>query len=97
MTSATFAAMSAWGYTTKRDLTGMGNFLMMGVIGIILASVVNMFIGSGITQLAISVLGVLIFVGFTAYDTQRIKADYLEYCVCRKVRTSPPSAACSTR
>ncbi len=79
ITAGTFAAMSAWGYTTKRDLTGMGSFLMMGLIGIIIASLVNAFVGSGITQLIISVVGVLIFVGFTAYDTQRIKADYLEY------------------
>ncbi len=79
ITAGTFAAMSAWGYTTKRDLTGMGSFLMMGLFGIIIASLVNMFIGSAITQFVISIVGVLIFVGLTAYDTQRIKSDYLEY------------------
>jgi FtsH-binding integral membrane protein len=79
ITAGTFAAMSAWGYATKRDLTGMGSFLMMGLFGIIIASLVNMFIGSAITQFVISIVGVLIFVGFTAYDTQRIKSDYLEY------------------
>ncbi len=79
ITAGTFAAMSAWGYATKRDLTGMGSFLMMGLFGIIIASLVNMFIGSAITQFVISIVGVLIFVGLTAYDTQRIKSDYLEY------------------
>jgi len=79
ITAGTFAAMSAWGYATRRDLTAMGSFLMMGLIGIILASVVNMFIGSAMTQFVISILGVLIFTGLTAYDTQRIKADYMEY------------------
>ena len=79
VTAGTFAAMSAWGYATKRDLTGMGSFLMMGLFGIIIASVVNVFIGSAITQFVISIVGVLIFVGLTAYDTQRIKSDYLEY------------------
>ncbi|MSP88486.1 MAG: Bax inhibitor-1/YccA family protein [Alphaproteobacteria bacterium] len=78
ITAATFGAMSLWGYTTKRDLSGMGNFLMMGLIGIIIASIVNIFIGSSALQFAISVIGVLIFVGLTAYDTQRIKEAYLE-------------------
>jgi len=77
ITSATFGAMSLYGYTTKRDLTGMGSFLMMGLIGIIIASVVNMFMQSSVMQFAISVIGVLIFVGLTAYDTQKIRRMYL--------------------
>lgn len=76
ITAGTFGAMSLWGYTTKRDLTGMGNFLTMGLIGIILASVVNIFLGSTGLGFAISVLGVLIFTGLTAYDTQKIKEMY---------------------
>ena len=78
ITSATFAAMSLYGYTTKRDLSGLGSFLFMGLIGIIIASVVNIFIGSTMMQFAISVIGVLVFVGLTAYDTQRIKEMYNE-------------------
>ena len=74
-----FAAMSIWGYTTQRDLTKMGSFLMMGLIGILIAGLVNMFIGSSALQFAISVIGVVVFVGLTAFDTQRIKNDYLEY------------------
>ena len=79
ITAGTFAAMSLWGYTTKRDLSGMGSFLFMGLIGFILASIVNMFIGSSALQFAISVIGVLIFVGLTAYDTQKIKNEYAEW------------------
>ena len=79
ITAGTFGAMSLWGYTTKTDLSRMGSFLMMGLIGIILASVVNMFIGSTGMQFLISIVGVLIFTGLTAYDTQRIKADYVQY------------------
>jgi len=78
ITAATFAAMSLYGYTTKRDLTALGSFLMMGLIGIIIAMVVNLFIGSTMVQFVISVLGVLIFVGLTAYDTQKIKEMYNE-------------------
>ncbi len=78
ITAATFAAMSLYGYTTKRDLTGVGNFLFMGLIGIILASIVNIFIGSTMIQFIVSVLGVIIFVGLTAYDTQKIKEMYNE-------------------
>ncbi len=78
ITAATFASMSVYGYTTKRDLTGLGSFLFMGLIGIILASVVNIFIGSAVMQFAISVIGVLVFVGLTAYDTQKIKEMYYE-------------------
>ncbi len=76
ITSGTFAAMSLYGYTTKRDLTKLGGFLFMGLIGIIIASIVNIFIGSSAMQFAISVIGVLVFVGLTAYDTQSIKNMY---------------------
>ena len=77
ITSGTFGAMSIYGYTTKRDLTKFGSFLMMGLIGIIIASVVNMFMQSTMMHFVISILGVLIFVGLTAYDTQKIKNMYL--------------------
>ena len=76
LTTGTFGAMSLYGYTTKRDLTKLGGFLFMGLIGIIIASVVNMFVGSTALQFAISVIGVLVFVGLTAYDTQNIKNMY---------------------
>lgn len=79
ITAGTFAAMSLFGYATKRDLTKVGSFLMMGLFGIILAMLVNMFVGSSAIQFAISVLGVLIFTGLTAWDTQRIKADFVEF------------------
>jgi FtsH-binding integral membrane protein len=74
--AATFGAMSLFGYTTKRDLTQFGSFLIMGLIGVILAMVVNIFLQSSALGFAISVLGVLIFVGLTAYDTQKIKNLY---------------------
>ena len=74
--SATFGAMSIYGYTTKRDLTKLGSFLMMGLIGIIIASIVNIFMKSSMMYFVISILGVLIFVGLTAYDTQKIKNMY---------------------
>ena len=77
ITAGTFGAMSIYGYTTKRDLTKLGSFLMMGLIGIIIASIVNMFMQSTMMHYVISVLGVLIFVGLTAYDTQKIKNMYL--------------------
>ena len=76
ITSATFGAMSIYGYTTKRDLTKLGSFLMMGLIGIIIASLVNIFLKSSMMHFIISILGVLIFVGLTAYDTQKIKNMY---------------------
>ncbi len=76
ITAGTFAGMSLFGYTTKRDLTGWGSFLMMGLIGIIIASLVNIFIASSAIHFAVSVIGVLVFVGLTAYDTQRIKEEY---------------------
>ncbi len=79
VTAGMFAGVSLYGYTTRTDLTRMGSFMMMGLIGLILAIVVNMFVQSGPLALAISVIGVIVFVGLTAYDTQRIKADYLEY------------------
>ena len=78
ITAGTFAGMSLYGYTTKRDLSGMGSFLMMGLIGIIIASVVNMFLASSALHFIISVIGVLVFIGLTAYDTQKIKSLYLE-------------------
>ena len=74
----TFGALSLYGYTTKRDLTGFGSFLIMGLFGIIIAMVVNIFLHSSALQFAVSVLGVLIFAGLTAYDTQRIKSMYWE-------------------
>ena len=76
ITAGTFGAMSLYGYTTKRDLTKLGGFLFMGLIGIIIASIVNIFIQSSAMQFAISVIGVLVFVGLTAYDTQNIKNMY---------------------
>jgi len=77
-TSAAFAGLSLYGYTTKRDLSGFGSFLIMGVIGLLVASVVNIFVGSAALTFAISVIGVLIFAGLTAYDTQTIKTTYLQ-------------------
>src|SRR5579863_9240381 len=78
ITAGTFAAMSLWGYTTQRDLTQFGSFLFMGLIGIIIASLVNMFVHSSAMQFAISVGGVLVFTGLTAWDTQQIKESYYE-------------------
>ena len=74
--AAAFAGLSLWGYTTKRNLTGMGQFLIMGVVGILVAMLINMFVQSGPLDLVISVLGVLLFAGLTAYDTQKIKSMY---------------------
>jgi len=78
VTAASFGALSLYGYTTKRDLSAMGSFLVMGLFGLIIASIVNVFLASSAMQFAISVIGVLIFAGLTAYDTQRIKELYLE-------------------
>ncbi|CAN7597598.1 Bax inhibitor-1/YccA family protein [Rhizobium leguminosarum] len=78
VTAASFGALSLYGYTTKRNLSAMGSFLIMGLFGLIIASLVNIFLASSAVQFAISVLGVLIFAGLTAYDTQRIKELYLE-------------------
>ena len=79
VTSIAFAGLSLYGYVTKRDLSGMGTFLMMGLIGLIVASIVNIFLGSGALAFAISVIGLLIFAGLTAFDTQRIKTDYIAH------------------
>jgi uncharacterized protein len=76
VTAASFGALSLWGYTTTRDISGWGSFLFMGLIGIILAMIVNIFLGSPAVQFAISIIGVLIFAGLTAYDTQRLKNTY---------------------
>jgi FtsH-binding integral membrane protein len=78
ITAASFGALSLYGYTTKRDLTAMGSFLFMGLIGIILASLINIFLQSSALQFAISAIGVLVFAGLTAYDTQNIKEMYYE-------------------
>lgn len=76
ITAATFGSTSLYGYATKRDLTGMGSFMFMGLIGIIIASVVNIFLQSGPLGFALSVIGVLVFTGLTAWDTQQIKTMY---------------------
>ena len=77
ITAASFGALSLWGYTTQRDLSGMGSFLLMGLFGVVLASLVNLFMHSTALQFAISVIGVGVFAGLTAYDTQRLKNEYL--------------------
>jgi FtsH-binding integral membrane protein len=79
ITAGTFAAMSLYGYTTQRDLSQWGSFLFMGLIGIIIASLVNLFLASSALQFAISVIGVIVFTGLTAWDTQQIKEMYYEY------------------
>jgi FtsH-binding integral membrane protein len=76
-TAIAFLGLSLYGYTTKRDLSGMGSFLIMGVIGLIVASLINIFLQSSALQFAVSLLGVLIFAGLTAYDTQRLKSEYV--------------------
>jgi FtsH-binding integral membrane protein len=76
VTAISFGGLSLYGYTTKRNLSGLGTFLMMGLIGLVVASLVNMFIASSATQFVISVIGVLIFAGLTAYDTQNLKRTY---------------------
>lgn len=76
VTAASFGALSLWGYTTKRDMTAWGSFLFMGLVGIIIAMLVNLFLASAALQFAISAIGVLIFAGLTAYDTQRLKNTY---------------------
>jgi FtsH-binding integral membrane protein len=81
ITSIAFAGLSLYGYTTKKDLSGMGTFLMMGLIGLIVAMVVNIFLASSALSFAISVIGVLIFAGLTAYDTQSIKNEYLQHAM----------------
>ncbi len=79
VTSIAFAALSLYGYTTKRSLSAMGSFLMMGLIGLIVAMIVNIFLASAALDFAISAIGVLIFAGLTAWDTQKIKGDYIEH------------------
>jgi len=79
ISAAAFGGLSLWGYTTQRDLTGMGSFLMMGLIGIIIASLVNIFLRSSGLDWIVSVVGVLVFAGLTAYDTQKIKEMYSAY------------------
>ncbi len=79
VTAIAFAGLSLYGYTTKKDLSGMGTFLMMGLIGLIVASIVNIFLASSALAFAVSVIGVLIFAGLTAYDTQNIKNTYLQH------------------
>ncbi len=79
ITAISFAALSLWGYTTKKDISGWGSFLIMGVIGLLVASIVNIFLGSPAIMFAISALGVLIFAGLTAYDTQKIKVEYIQH------------------
>jgi len=76
--AAMFGATSLYGYTTKRDLTKMGSFLMMGLIGVVIASVANIFIGSSALQFAVSIIGIIVFTGLTAWDTQNIKEQYAE-------------------
>ena len=79
ITSISFAGLSLWGYTTKKDISGWGSFLIMGLIGLIVAMIVNIFLGSPAIHFAISIIGVLIFAGLTAYDTQKIKTSYLQH------------------
>lgn len=79
ITSIAFAGLSLYGYTTKKDISGWGSFLIMGVIGLVAASIINIFLASSALTFAISAIGVLIFAGLTAYDTQRIKTDYIAH------------------
>lgn len=79
VTAIAFAGLSLYGYTTKRDLSGFGTFLMMGLIGLVVASIVNLFLGSSMVAFAISVIGLLIFAGLTAFDTQSIKMEYIQH------------------
>ena len=81
VTAIAFAGLSLWGYTTKRDLSGMGTFLVMGVIGLLVAMIVNIFLQSGPMMLAISAIGILIFAGLTAFYTQDIKNTYVAHAV----------------
>lgn len=78
ISASVFGSMSLYGYTTKKDLSGMGSFLMMGLIGVIIASLVNIFLQSSALEFAVSIIGVLVFIGLTAYDTQKIKHMYYQ-------------------
>ena len=89
-TAGAFAGLSLFGYTTQKDLSGWGSFLIMGVIGIIIASVINMFLQSAALMWAVSFIGVLVFAGLTAYDTQRLKNDYL---TIQQMKTTNPNVA----
>ncbi|MEO5937959.1 MAG: Bax inhibitor-1/YccA family protein [Sphingomonas sp.] len=77
--AAMFAGLSLWGYTTKRDLTGLGSFLMVGLIAVVGVSLVNIFLGSSMLQMLVSVVGVVVFAGLTAWDTQRLKSEFVQY------------------
>ena len=77
ITAASFGALSLWGYTTKQDISGFGSFLLMGLFGVVVASLVNLFVQSSMLQWVVSVVGVLVFAGLTAWDTQRLKTEYL--------------------
>lgn len=79
ITASVFGAMSLYGYTTKKDLTALGSFLIMGVFGLIIASIVNLFLHSSALQFGLSLIGVFLFIGLTAYDTQRIKRNYYQF------------------
>ena len=79
ITAISFAGLSLYGYTTKKDISGWGSFLIMGVIGLIVASIINLFVMSSAIHFAVSILGILIFAGLTAYDTQKIKVEYLQH------------------
>ncbi len=81
ITAASFGALSLWGYTTQRDLSGVGSFLVMGLFGVIIAGVVNLFLASSALQWAISVIGVLVFSGLTAWDTQRLKNEFIYFAM----------------
>jgi FtsH-binding integral membrane protein len=81
VTSIAFAGLSLWGYTTKKDISGWGSFLIMGVIGLIVASLVNIWLQSPAIMFAVSAIGVLIFAGLTAYDTQKIKNEYIAHAM----------------
>jgi FtsH-binding integral membrane protein len=77
ITAATFGALSLWGYTTERDLSGIGGFLLMGLFGVVIASLVNLLLHSSMLQWLVSMVGVLVFAGLTAWDTQRLKSEYI--------------------
>ncbi len=81
ITAASFGALSLWGYTTQRDLSSIGSFLIMGLFGVVIASLVNIFLGSSTLQWTISVIGVLVFSGLTAWDTQRLKNEYIYFAM----------------
>lgn len=77
ITAATFGALSLWGYTTNRDLSDFGSFLLMGLFGVVIAGLVNLLLQSSLLQWVVSLVGVLVFAGLTAWDTQRLKSEYI--------------------